>query len=211
VNLSCFLSHKGSTLTYFLIHHPMQRLSSLLLTALVGGIASSASAVDFAKQIFPILNNKCAKCHSEKKGETKGDFAIDNKANLKGIVIAGNAIASELVTIITAPDDDDDVMPPKGKGTKVSAAEVKLIKDWIQEGANFEAGGAKPAAPTAGPAAAGGAMAWTNTAGKALQAEFDRMEGDAVVLKAADGQYYKVPLTSLSPASQAQAKKAAGQ
>jgi hypothetical protein len=186
----------------------MHRLSSLLITAIVGGFASSASAVDFAKQIFPILNSKCAKCHSEKKGETKGDFAIDNQANLKGIVIAGNANASELITSITAPDDDDDVMPPKGKGSRVSPAEVKLIKDWIQEGASFEAGGAKPAAPSA--AAAGGITSWTNTAGKALQAEFDRMEGDAVVLKAGDGVYYKVPLSNLSPDSQAQAKKAAG-
>ena len=88
------------------------------------------------------------------------------------------------------------------------------MKAWITEGASFTGGGAAPAAPAAAPAAAapaGAAQSWTNTAGKALQAAFDRLEGDAVVLKTADGKYYTVPLANLSPESQAQAKKAAGQ
>jgi hypothetical protein len=54
-------------------------------------------------------------------------------------------------------------------------------------------------------------MNWTNTAGKSIQAVFDRMEGDAVVIKTADGTFFTVPLANLSPESQAQAKKAAGQ
>ena len=103
-------------------------------------------------------------------------------------------------------------MPPKGKNM-LTPAEVKVLKDWIQEGASFEAAGAKPAAaPTAAPAAAaGGVMAWTNTAGKSIQALFDRLEGDAVVVKTADGTFYTIPLANLSPESQAQAKKAGGQ
>lgn len=191
----------------------MKRSTTLTLAALAGGLLSTpAFAVDFNSQIFPILNNKCAKCHSEKKGETKGDFAIDRIADMKQQVKAGSPQASSLIISITAPDDDDDVMPPKGKGPRVSGPEVALIKQWITEGASFEAGGAKPAAPTGAPAAAaGGAMAWTNTAGKTLQAEFDRLDGGNVVLKAADGKYYSVPLANLSPESQAQAKKAAGQ
>lgn len=190
----------------------MHRSTTLTLAAFVGGLLSTpALAVDFNSQIFPILNNKCAKCHSEKKGETKGDFAIDRIADMKGVVKAGSPQASSLILSITAPDDDEDVMPPKGKGPRVSGPEVALIKQWITEGASFEAGGTKPAAPAGAPTAAGGAMAWTNTAGKTLQAEFDRIDGSNVVLKAADGKYYSVPLANLSPESQAQAKKAAGQ
>jgi hypothetical protein len=184
-----------------------------IAAALCGFVAAQATAVDFAKQVFPILNSKCAKCHSEKKGETKGVFAIDRMDDMKKQVKAGSPDASSLVNSITLPDDDEDVMPPKGKGTRVSPAEVKLIKQWIMEGASFEAGGAKPAAAPAAPtAAAGGPMTWTNTSGGSLQGEFQRMEGDAVVIKkASDGVFYKVPLASLSPESQAQAKKAAGQ
>jgi hypothetical protein len=184
-------------------------MRTLALTAVITLAGSSAFAVDFNTQIFPILNNKCAKCHSEKKGETKGKFAVDRKGDLMKGIKAGEPAKSSLVITVGLPADDEDAMPPKGKGTPLTPAEIGLLKQWITEGANFEAGGAAPAPAPA--AAAGGAMSWTNTGGKALQAEFDRLEGDAVVLKMADGQYYKVPLASLSPESQAQAKKAAGQ
>jgi hypothetical protein len=54
-------------------------------------------------------------------------------------------------------------------------------------------------------------LGWTNTSGKTIQAAFDRMDGDAVVIKTADGTYYRVPLANLDAASQTQAKASAGQ
>ena len=181
-----------------------------MLAAVLGGfLTTNSHAADIGK-VMTILAAKCANCHSSKKGKVKGDFDIDSKDDMKKQVKPGSPDASSLVISITLPEDDDDVMPPKGKG-RVSPAEVAAIKQWITEGASLEPGGAPKPAPAAGaPTVAGGAMAWTNTAGKSLQAEFDRLEGDAVVLKAADGKYYKIPLANLSPESQAQAKKAGG-
>ena len=179
---------------------------SLLVATLCGAFSLQAQAVDFAKQVFPILNSKCSECHSEKKGKTKGDFAIDRKEDIQSNVKAGSPDASSLVITVTLPKDDEDVMPPKGKNM-LTPAEVKVLKDWIQEGASFDAAGA---APTAAAPAAGPAQTWTNTAGKSLLALFDRLEGDAVVVKTADGTYYTIPLANLSPESQAQAKRAAG-
>ena len=191
---------------------------SLLVATLCGAFSLQAQAVDFAKQVFPILNSKCSECHSEKKGKTKGDFAIDRKEDIQSNVKAGSPDASSLVITVTLPKDDEDVMPPKGKNM-LTPAEVKVLKDWIQEGASFDAAGAAPtaaapaagAAPTAAAPAAGAAQTWTNTAGKSLLALFARLEGDAVVVKTADGTYYTIPLANLSPESQAQAKKAGGQ
>ena len=180
---------------------------SLLVATLCGAFSLQAQAVDFAKQVFPIMNSKCSECHSEKKGKTKGDFAIDRKEDIQSNVKAGSPDASSLVITVTLPKDDEDVMPPKGKNM-LTPAEVKVLKDWIQEGASFDAAGA---APTAAAPAAGPAQTWTNTAGKSLLALFDRLEGDAVVVKTADGTYYTIPLANLSPESQAQAKKAGGQ
>lgn len=191
----------------------------LLVTALAAVLAvPSAHAVDFKSQLLPVLNSKCAKCHSKAK-EVKGKFDINVPDNWKKQVNTLKPEVSAVLMSVTAPDDDDDVMPPKGKGTKMTAAEVSLLKQWITEGAKFDAGGAKPAAPTPAPApaptpaptAAGGAMTWTNTAGKSIKAEFDRLDGANVVIKGEDGVYYAVPLASLDAASQAQAKKAAGQ
>jgi uncharacterized membrane protein len=125
--------------------------TSLIIAALCGAVTFQAQAVDFAKQVFPILNSKCSECHSEKKGKTKGDFAIDRKEDIHSNVKAGSPDASSLVITVTLPKDDEDVMPPKGKNM-LTPAEVKVLKDWIQEGASFEAAGAAPTA--AAPAAA---------------------------------------------------------
>ena len=181
-----------------------------VIALLTSFVASAAQATDFNKQVYPILNTKCSECHNSKKGKTKGDFAIDRREDMEKQVKAGKPEASSLLISTSLPSDDDDVMPPKGKN-RLTPAELAVLKAWITEGASFEGGAAAPtAAPVAAGAAAGGVMTWTNTAGKALQAEFDRMEGDAVVIKTADGQYFKVPLASLSAESQAQAKKAGG-
>ncbi|MDB6073394.1 MAG: hypothetical protein JWO89_1034 [Verrucomicrobiaceae bacterium] len=187
-------------------------LSSYGATLVIAGFATfSSAATDFKTQIMPILQKKCADCHSEAK-KVKGKFDINKEENYAENVKAGTPDASKLYTSVIAPDDDDESMPPKGKN-RLTKPEVALVKAWITEGASFSPGGAKPgtAAPTTAAPAAGAAQSWTNTAGKALTAAFDRLEGDAVVLKAADGKYYTVPLANLSPESQAQAKKAAGQ
>lgn len=182
-----------------MLHRSLSTIAAAFLTI------ASAHATDFKSQIMPIFNSKCADCHSAAK-KVKGKFDINKPEDYAKHIKAGSPDVSGIVTNITAPDDDEDVMPPKGKN-RLTPAEVSLVKAWIQEGASFAAGGAAPAAP----AAAGGMMTWTNTAGKAIQAEFDRLEGDTVVIKDGTGTYYKVPLAGLAPESQAQAKKAAGQ
>lgn len=180
------------------------------LVAAASCFASHAVAVDFKSQVFPVLNQKCAECHSLAKDKIKGKFAIDRLDDMKKHVKAGEPAKSTLVYTVTLPDDDEEVMPPKGKN-RLTPAEVTLLKSWIQEGANFEAGAAPTAAPAAPVPAAGGVISWTNTEGKAIQASFEGMQGADVVLKTADGTRHAFPLSKLSPESQAQAKKLAGQ
>ena len=110
------------------------KAASLLTIAL--SVGTSVLAVDYTSQIAPILNQKCAECHSVKRNKTKGDFAVDRLDDMKKQVKAGAPQASSLVISITLPDDDEDVMPPKGKN-RVTPAQVNLIKQWIQEGAVY--------------------------------------------------------------------------
>lgn len=186
--------------------------SSLLVTAIATVfVVTSAHAVEF-KQLQPFLNQKCSECHTKAK-KVKGKFDIGVPENWAKQVNVAKPESSDVIQSVMAPNDDDKVMPPKGKN-KLTAAEVGMLKQWISEGASFTPGGAKPAAPaapTAAPVAAGGAMDWKNTAGKTIKAVFDRLEGDAVVIKTADGTFFSVPLANLDAASKAQATKAAGQ
>ncbi|MBN8420269.1 MAG: hypothetical protein J0L73_15230 [Verrucomicrobia bacterium] len=184
-------------------------LYALVLTA------TTASAVDFKTQIAPIFRTKCYACHSVTK-KVKGKLALDDDKLPEQIgagknIIPGEAMKSTMFVNCTLADDDSDVMPPEGKN-KLTAAELDLFKNWINEGASLTGGGAAPAAAPAAAmpaAAAGGVLKWTNTEGKTIEAEFMGLQGDSVLLKIpSTGTTHILALSKLSPESQAQAKAA---
>jgi uncharacterized membrane protein len=115
--------------------------------------ASAQDAVDFEKQILPILKESCFKCHEKEHEDNgkikkpKGGLRLDSAAAiLKGgkeypdeNVVAGKPDASWLLKIMALPDTDEMAMPPEGKGDRVSAENQALIKKWIASGASFGA------------------------------------------------------------------------
>ena len=125
------------------------RTSPVIAAALVFGafstsasLAQDAGKVDFEKQILPVLKESCFKCHEKEHEENgkmkkpKGGLRLDSAAAImKGgkeypneNVVAGKPDASWLVKTMTLPESDDLAMPPEGKGDRVSAANVELIK-----------------------------------------------------------------------------------
>lgn len=108
--------------------------------------------------------------------------------------------------------------PSRDRGAEpMTAAELTLVRQWITEGAKFEAGatGAEAAAPgTPAPGAApmvAEVRTWSNTGGGSLKASFVAMNGANVTLRKEDGTQFDYPLANLSAESQALAKQLAGQ
>lgn len=111
--------------------------------------AAAAAKVDFEKQIWPILEKRCIECHSaEKVGadgkpkKPKGGVVLNSKDGItsskKGkLVIAKKHEDSLIFKSTTLPADDEDRMPPAKKGDPLSQEQTDLIKQWIDEGANF--------------------------------------------------------------------------
>lgn len=92
--------------------------------------------VDFSKQVAPVLEQHCIKCHGPEK--KKGHLRLDLKAEAfksDEVIIAGNADKSELVHRITLPAGDDDIMP--AEGDPLSKEDQELLKSWINEGAKW--------------------------------------------------------------------------
>jgi hypothetical protein len=95
----------------------------------------SASPIQFARDIQPILQNSCVKCHG--RGKAKGGFQIDTRETfLKGgesgaAVIEGKSGESLLIEMVSGLDPDN-VMPQKG--SHLSAAQVGLLRAWIDHG-----------------------------------------------------------------------------
>jgi hypothetical protein len=184
------------------------------LSLLMG--ASSAFAVDFKRDIQPILKAECYKCHSEEKNKEKGGFVFDNLERFAKDIGPGRTIEpgdlanSHFFTTLISPEDDSAHMPPE---KTLTDAQIKVIREWIQAGALLPGQSAVAKAPTrAGATAMAPAppvaivQSWTNAEGKVIQATKLRLEGENVVLQLANGQVYNYPLSKLSPESQAQAK-----
>ncbi len=171
--------------------------------------ASTAFGVDYQSQVVPILRTKCYDCHSVAKGKEKGDVALDTQEKLSAHIgpgqhiVPGEPAKSTMLIICKLPDDDEDVMPPKGKN-RLTADELMTLETWIKEGATLAAG-SKPA-----PAPAAASTSWTSNDGKTIEATFVALEGANIKLRlTATGVEYTFPLSRLSAESQAQAKAAA--
>ena len=119
------------------------KYTTLLITlALAGSVA--AEAPDFAKDIAPILEASCVKCHNSTKA--KGKLNIQTKEGaLKGgedgkLFEAGKSADSALIKVLELPEDDDDAMPPKDKAPRPTKDQIAKLKAWIDAGANWPDG-----------------------------------------------------------------------
>jgi len=95
--------------------------------------------VDFAKHIEPLLKKNCHSCHGSE--QQQGGLRLDQKKRaLDGgdsgrEIIAGKSADSRLVKLVAGIDEDFGVMPPEGKGKRLTADEIGLIRAWIDQGA----------------------------------------------------------------------------
>lgn len=110
---------------------------SLAMLAMVLAVpARGLAAIDFDKEIRPILAKSCYECHGPEK--QKGDLRLDTKEGFlveDYILVPKKADESELYVRISLPADHDDIMPPKGD--PLSKDQQELIKKWIEEGGSF--------------------------------------------------------------------------
>ncbi|HEX4591865.1 MAG TPA: DUF1549 domain-containing protein, partial [Gemmataceae bacterium] len=98
-------------------------------------------AVDFDRQIRPLLSDHCFTCHGPDEAKRKAKLRLDSKEGVFGelrdggrAVVPGKPDESELVRRISSTDADE-VMPPPGKAKPLTPAEIDLFKRWIAGGA----------------------------------------------------------------------------
>ena len=179
-----------------------------ILTALCAAITPHAArAIDFEKDIKPILKQNCYECHSETRKKEKAGYVFDNLARFKKDIgpnlqiEPGDPTNSHFYEVIADPGVKNH-MPPKGS---LSQDEKEKIRKWIAEGATFD--GKAPAnlvrkdLPPI--------MKWTNSDGKSIKAGFGGVKGDNVIFKMPNGAQVEYPVAKLSPESQQLVKECA--
>jgi len=109
-------------------------LCGLLLGSAAGSAARAAdhpgTAPDFERDILPIFEEKCVRCHGEKKRGGKLDMrtldALLAGGDTGPAIRKGNAAKSLLVELIHHRE-----MPPKKETPVVTPEELERMRQWI--------------------------------------------------------------------------------
>jgi mono/diheme cytochrome c family protein len=98
----------------------------------------STEAIDFARDVKPILESRCFDCHGP--DDQQSEFRLDRRADaLRGglsgpAIVPGDSGLSRLIEYIAA-GDGETMMPPDGE--RLSPEQVAVLRAWIDAGAEW--------------------------------------------------------------------------
>ena len=122
------------------------------------------AAVDYLRDVRPILAGKCFQCHGADDAVRQAGLRLDNPASATAAlesgqraIVPGKPEQSALVARITATDAEV-AMPPAETGKRLTAAEIETLRQWIAAGGTYSKHWAyvkpvRPPLPTVGDAA----------------------------------------------------------
>ena len=108
--------------------------------ALVAQSPAADAAIDFDRDIRPILSNHCFQCHGPDSEHRKAGLRLDQRGSAfadrdgGAAIVAGDPETSVLVRRILHADPDQ-VMPPPEANKPLEDAQKQLLVRWIQGGA----------------------------------------------------------------------------
>jgi hypothetical protein len=97
--------------------------------------------VDFSKEIKPIFEASCIKCHG--RGKDKGGLRLDTRETLlkggdSGLAVIPGKSAESLLIALVQGFDADSIMPKKG--SRLTPEQIGLLRAWIDQGLRWDAG-----------------------------------------------------------------------
>lgn len=105
--------------------------------------AAPADRVDFDRDVRPILSANCYACHGPDEASRDMDLRLDTlegmTADLGGYqaVVPGYPDKSELMVRVRASDPDER-MPPVDSHKTLSDEEIRILENWIAQGAKWQ-------------------------------------------------------------------------
>ncbi|HZJ69524.1 MAG TPA: c-type cytochrome domain-containing protein, partial [Planctomycetota bacterium] len=159
--------------------------------AVLGTQRQAGGDSDFARNVLPILSQRCFKCHGPDAPKVKSGLRMSGRdALLRGgdrgpAIVPGDPDKSLLIRAVRYADEELE-MPPK---QQLPPEEVAVLEAWVKAGAPWPAetaaagGGATAAQPPPAAGAAAGASAGAPGGAKSADAGDD---GGAVATDAAE-------------------------
>lgn len=101
-------------------------------------------AVDFNRDVRPVLAQHCFACHGMDEHSRKGKLRLDLRDSALGkgksgeaAIIPGKAEESEVIKRIFSTDEDE-LMPPPHTKKVIPEKDKAILKAWITDGAKYE-------------------------------------------------------------------------
>ena len=98
-----------------------------------------SQAVDFNREVRPLLASKCYACHGPDEEGRKAKLRLDVRENAlkKEVIVPGKIEESEFHYRIRS-EDPDEIMPPPESHATLTPKEKDLLDQWIKEGAKYD-------------------------------------------------------------------------
>jgi mono/diheme cytochrome c family protein len=110
-------------------------------TAYAQGSPSPAVAVDYNRDVRPILSNHCYACHGPDQAKRQAGLRLDKQemalAALESdgfAIVPGHSDQSKLIARVVS-SDEAEVMPPPEAGRRLKDAEIETLRKWVDQGA----------------------------------------------------------------------------
>jgi hypothetical protein len=87
------------------------RFAAVLFLVVLASQAVAAEPVDFRKQVYPILHDRCFRCHQG--ADAKSGVRLDLRVEVLNYVKPGRSAESLLITLVTS---DNPAQQPQGNG-----------------------------------------------------------------------------------------------
>lgn len=192
-------------------------------------IPGTAGAIDYQKDVLPIMKEHCWECHSSDE-KVKGNLDLKNLEEMRdyqigkfNIIRPGNPEESSFLEKMKLEEKDKDFMPRSG--SRLPEDKLAIIEKWIKNGAVIDAEKPAekekewvkkfPATPTGSPGTPPGQnfLTWKSKDGRPLEASFLGLgpsKNSVKLLRKQDKIAFEVPFANLDPESVALAQQLAG-
>ena len=109
-----------------------------VLPALEDRAQAESPALDFNRDIRPILAENCFYCHGQDANKRQAELRLDIRdvAIEAGAIVPKDPRASELISRINATNPQE-LMPPPRSNRRLTPEQKKRLERWIGEGANY--------------------------------------------------------------------------
>ncbi len=101
--------------------------------------ATNTPAIDFDRDVRPILSNHCFQCHGADASARQADLRLDVRsvAIAKLAIVPGQTKESSIIARITSHVEDER-MPPASTNKPLSEKQIAILTQWVSEGAEYE-------------------------------------------------------------------------